>query len=165
MQVKEHAPPRVPELSEVRAQAEDRYTLETAMEAAMAAATDAERDLKAGRAWAEVSRRAPIGTPTAQFVSRADRTVPAEIISAAFNLTRPTEDQPVWGVARLPDGNAAVVEVSSSRSSTRALALEDRAARGLQHWQASARSTVSAYLEAIRGAAEVIRNEELFEVN
>lgn len=168
VRVDTHEPARERPFDEVRDQvtaaarlvAAQRQAAEQA-KAVVAQLTGGDEWLKITRAWQSDATGAPAHRP--RLLGRSSREVPAEIASAAFRAPRP-EGRARFGTAELGTGDAAVWMVSAVRPGSLAgLAQADGQREHDQARERSSQSDASVYVEALRAAADVDVNPQIFE--
>jgi peptidyl-prolyl cis-trans isomerase D len=133
------------------------------VELAQAAAEDAVKRLTAGESWDAVAKSVSANAtaaPTApKFISRADQDVPLEIRTTAFGEPKPAAAKPVYGDARLANGDAAVLALTAIREEPGDPKLEDMVMR--RQFAAQIASTeAQSYAAGARADAKVILNPQ-----
>jgi peptidyl-prolyl cis-trans isomerase D len=168
LRVAAHDPARARPLVEVRDQVVAAARLETAQHVAMEKAAAVATELSGGSDWAVVTRPWRSGPPESpsyqpRLVRRDEALVPVEIIREAFRAARP-EGRARFGTAQLGTGDAVVWMMSAVRTGTLATLSQDERQQVLK--AAHERSNVadaSVYMTAMRAAAEVDVNPQLFQ--
>jgi peptidyl-prolyl cis-trans isomerase D len=132
------------------------------VELAQSAAADAVKRLRAGESWDAVAKSVSANAaaaPTApKFISRADQDVPLEIRTTAFGEPKPT-DKPVFGAARLTNGDAAVMALSAVREEPGDAKQQDMMMRR-QYAAQIASGEAQSYAAGARADAKVILNPQ-----
>lgn len=154
LRIKEHIRPRQLTEDEVAAQITDVLTLQKAgdaLEASLSAELDklqqgAPRTAVSGAQW-----------QVAEAVGRADRSQPAEIMSAAFKLPHP-DQQPSYSLITLQDGSRAIVAVTAVTEPDLAdVTAEERQGMLSMLGQRVGQFEYEAMIEARKRAAEIER--------
>lgn len=163
--VKSYAPSRAKPLEEVRAEVTAAWRLEQAGQRAAARATEVVDSLSGGAAWpaAVAPWRGDGGTLEPKPFGRQDEAVPQAVRDAAFRSPGPS-GRARFGTAALPGGDVAIWTVTAVEKG-RLASLAD-AARRQAHDDArdrAAMSDASAYITALRKAADVDVNPQVFE--
>jgi peptidyl-prolyl cis-trans isomerase D len=161
----DHKLPQQKPLDAVRADVLLAWKKQRGVELAAAAAADAVKRLTAGEAWDAVAKTlsATASTPAAapKFIARADQEVPLEIRSAAFGEPKPA-GKPVYGDARLANGDSAVLALTAVREEPGDPKQQDMAMR--QQYAAQVASTeAQSYAAGARADAKVILNPQAIE--
>jgi peptidyl-prolyl cis-trans isomerase D len=168
VRVVSHDPARARPFEDVRDQVVAAARLDAGRRLAAEKAEAVATELSAGGDWAVVTRPWQSGgTAAASFqprpVRRDEALVPAEITSAAFRAARP-EGRGRFGTAKLGGGDAVVWMVSAVRPGTLATlspAERDKAVEAARERLNIADAAV--YIDALRAAAKVDVNPQLFE--
>jgi peptidyl-prolyl cis-trans isomerase D len=156
----EHRKPQPRPLAEVRDSIVATLTKEQEMQAALAAAQGAQKQLVAGTSFDAVAQELKVSADPAHFIGRQDPSVPAQVREAAFALPRPA-GKPEFRALSLADG-AAVVAVSGVRvaASHDSKTQTDRA---VQEANRLGTADALAYVEQVRRTADVRKNPKAFE--
>ncbi len=168
VRVAAHEPARARPLAEVREQVAAAARLEEAQRLAAERAAAVAAELAGGGDWMTVIRPwqpAAAAAPSQQprLVRRDETQVPVEITSEAFRAPRP-EGRPRFGTAKLGTGDTAVWMMSAVRTGT--LATLSPSERQSEFEGARERANIAdaaVYVSAMRAAAEVDVNPQLFE--
>jgi peptidyl-prolyl cis-trans isomerase D len=153
VRVLDHQKPRVPELAEVRVQAREALLTERASTAAREAAEAA-----ATQGVSSLAKAAP-----ARFADRRDASISASLREAIFALPRPQADTPVIRAIPLPEGGAAVVAVTATRTVPAEGDATLRRLRAQQVLSGQAQGVLAAYVEDMRNRADVTKNPNTFQ--
>ena len=163
VRVLEHRKPVVPPLDAVRAQVQEAALQERAADEARKAAASIAAAVTAGTAF-EAAVKSRGGSPeAARFIDRRDPSVPAEVRAAAFELARPSADKPQVKALRTANGDAAVVLLSRTRVLPAAGDAAARALRGQELAGRQGQGVVAAYIDDLRGKADITRNPQAFQ--
>jgi peptidyl-prolyl cis-trans isomerase D len=132
------------------------------VELAQAAAAEAVKRLNAGESWDAVTKSVSAdaaAAPTApKYISRADQDVPLEIRTDAFGQPKPA-GKPIYGTARLANGDAAVTELRAVREEPGDPKQEDMMMRR-QYAAQIASIEAQSYAAGARADAKVILNPQ-----
>jgi peptidyl-prolyl cis-trans isomerase D len=156
----EHRQPQPKPLAEVRDSIVATLTKEQEMQAALAAAEGARKQLAGGTSFDAVAQELKVSADPAHFIGRQDPSVPAQLREAAFALPRPA-GKPEFRALSLADG-AAVLAVSG----VRVAAAHDgkaQADRALEEAHRLGTADALAYVEQVRRTADVRKNPKAFE--
>jgi peptidyl-prolyl cis-trans isomerase D len=160
----DHKLPRQKPLDAVRADVLSAWKKQRGVELAAAAAADAVKRLTAGETWDAVAKTlsATSSAPAApKFIARADQQVPLEVRSAAFAEPKPA-GKPVYGEARLANGDSAVLALTAVREEPGDPQQQDMAMR--QQYAAQVAATeAQSYAAGARADAKVILNPQAIE--
>jgi len=161
----DHKLPQQKPLDAVRADLLAAWKKQRGVELAAAAAADAVKRLTAGESWDAVAKTlsatssAPAAAP--KFIARADQDVPLEVRTAAFGEPKPA-GKPVYGNARLANGDSAVLALTAVREEPGDPKQQDLAMR--QQYAAQVASTeAQSYAAGARADAKVILNPQAIE--
>ena len=161
----DHKLPQQKPLDAVRADVLSAWKKQRGVELAAAAAADAVKRLTAGESWDAVAKTlsatssAPAAAP--KFIARADQEVPLEIRTAAFGEPKPA-GKPVYGDARLANGDSAVLALTAVREEPGDPKQQDMAMR--QQYAAQVAATeAQSYAAGARADAKVILNPQAIE--
>lgn len=111
--VTENQPARVQQLEEIRTPITVALTREKASELASKKALEVEEKVKAGAELAELNADPAVTTSNQIDVGRFDTKVNANVRDAVFELPKPENGQPEYDLVELPNGDAAVVSLTS----------------------------------------------------
>jgi len=157
----DHKLPQQKPLDAVRAEVVAAWKKQRGAELAAAAAADAVKRLTAGESWDAVVKSAGATATPAKFVARSDQEVPLEIRTAAFGQPKPA-GKPIYSDARLANGDAAVIVLSTVREAPGDAALPDLATR--EQFAAQVASTeAQSYAAGARADAKVTLNPQAIE--
>lgn len=157
VRVTTHRKPRIPQLDEVRERVREAVVNERASMAARAAA-----DRLVARSGSGAAPTLPDAAPP-RFLDRRDASVPPALREAIFAMPRPTADQPAVRAVPLPEGGAAVVVVSATRTVPAEGDQMVRRLRAQQLVSGGAQGALAAYIEDMRNKADVTKNPNTFQ--
>jgi peptidyl-prolyl cis-trans isomerase D len=127
-------------------------------ELAAAAAADAVTHLDSGESWDAVAKSLNAAVSPPKFIGRAEQSVPMEIRIQVFGQQKP-QGKPLYGDARLPNGDAAVIALSAVREQPGDPNLKDDDLR--QQFAAQiASAEAQSYAAGARADAKVILNPQ-----
>ncbi|MDE2051670.1 MAG: peptidyl-prolyl cis-trans isomerase, partial [Gammaproteobacteria bacterium] len=110
-------PPHVKQLAEVRDSIIAALEKQRETAAALAAAQAARAQLVSGMPFDQVAKSLKVSIEPPKFVGRGDPSVPAEILSVAFDSAKPVHG-PVYEAVTLQNGGAALLAVTQMRTGT-----------------------------------------------
>jgi peptidyl-prolyl cis-trans isomerase D len=130
-------------------------------DAALTAAKAARAQLQSGTSFDQVAKSLNVSADPAKFIGRGDPSVPAEILSVAFDAAKPVHG-PVYEAVTLQNGGAALVAVTQIRSNAQPnkyleMALEQ------EQLQQTGNAAASGYLAEMRVTAKVRKNPDAFQ--
>jgi peptidyl-prolyl cis-trans isomerase D len=114
MRATDHKLPQQKPLEAVRTDVAAAWKKRRGAELAAAAAADAVKRLDAGESWDAVAKSLNVTVSPPKFVSRQDPGVPMEIRIQVFGQLKP-QGKPLYGDARLANGDASVIALSAVR--------------------------------------------------
>src|SRR5580700_3459589 len=114
MRATDHKLPQQKPLEAVRTDVAAAWKKRRGAELAAAAAADAVKRLDAGESWDAVAKSLNVAVSPPKFVSRQDPGVPMEIRVQVFGQLKP-QGKPLYGDARLANGDASVIALSAVR--------------------------------------------------
>jgi peptidyl-prolyl cis-trans isomerase D len=117
MRATDHKLPQQKPLETVRTDVAAAWKKQRGAELAAAAAADAVKRLDAGESWDAVAKSLNVTVSPPKFVSRQDPGVPMEIRIQVFGQLKP-QGKPLYGDARLANGDASVIALSAVREDT-----------------------------------------------
>ena len=131
------------------------------MDAALAAAKAARTELLAGTSFERVAKGLNVTADPPKFVGRGDPSVPAEILSAAFDAAKPVHG-PVYQAVSLQNGGSALIAVTQVRSSQQTnkylqMALEQ------EQVERNGNAEALGYMAEMRAKAKVRKNPDAFQ--
>jgi peptidyl-prolyl cis-trans isomerase D len=130
-------------------------------DAALAAAKNARAQLLSGSSFDQVAKSLDVTTDPAKFVGRGDPSVPAEILSVAFDSAKPVHG-PVYEAVSLQNGGAALVAVTQVRSNAQANKYLEQVMEQEQV-QRAGNAEAMGYLAEMRATAKVRKNPDAFQ--
>jgi peptidyl-prolyl cis-trans isomerase D len=163
--VKEYRPSQPRPLDEVRAEVIESARLEAAGKFAAARAGEIVTALQGGAAWAAsvAPWRGDGATMSPKAVGRQDEGVPAEVREAAFRGQAPA-GQPRYGLATMKTGDTAIWTVTAmEKGKVAGLAQDARRTAHDESRDRKAMSDATVYVTAMRAAADVDVNPQVFE--
>jgi len=163
VRVLDHRKPTKPPLAEVRAKVIDAATQERATAEARKAADSVVKLIGDGASFEQITKGLGLKPETARFIDRRDPAVPADVRAAAFELARPVGGKSQVKSLASANGDAAVVLVSQTRVLPAAGDAAVRAIRGQNLAGRQSQGTVAAYVEDMRGKADVTKNPQTFQ--
>jgi peptidyl-prolyl cis-trans isomerase D len=117
MRATDHKLPQQKPPEAVRTEVVAAWKKQRGAELAAAAAADAVKRLDAGESWDAVAKSLNVAVPPPKFISRQDPGVPMEIRVEVFGQLKP-QGKPLYGDARLANGDASVIALSAVREET-----------------------------------------------
>ena len=168
VRVAAHEPASARPFATVREQVTAAARLEEASRRAGEQAKSIIAELSTGKDWPSVTKRwqtAAVDPPSHQprLVRRTETGIPAQVMTAVFGAPRP-EGRPRFGTATLDNGDTAVWSVAAVRAGS--LGLLPPAERQREQERARERASTAdatAYVDALRAAADVDVNPQVFE--
>ena len=157
-----HRAPHVKPLADVRDSIVAALKTQRETDAALAAAQAARTQLLSGASFDQVAKNLKVKTDPPKFVGRGDPSVPAQILSAAFDAAKPVH-APVYEAVTLENGGAALIAVMQIRSG------EQQANRYLdqvleqEQLQRAGEADALGYLAQLRATAKVRKNPDAFQ--
>ncbi len=139
---------------------------EAARTAALAAAQAAAAKIGAGEALGTAAGAGVTVVPKQSIGRAGTEAVAAEVVKAAFKVTRPEPGKVTAGTAVLPNGDAAVFAVSAVHAGEAAVAPEQVAALRMQTAQRASQQAAlaefDAYIQELERTAKVKKNPDVF---
>jgi peptidyl-prolyl cis-trans isomerase D len=131
-------------------------------DAALAAAQAARQELRSGTSFDQVAKDLKVKADPPKFVGRGDPSVPADVLSAAFDAPKPLHG-PVYQALRLPQGGAALIAITQIRSG--AQQTNKYLEQALEQDQLQRRGEADAldYLAQLRATTQVRKNPDAFQ--
>lgn len=155
-----HAP-HVKPLAEVRDSIVAALQKQRETDAALAAAKTARTQLLSGTPFAQVAKGLKISIEPPKFVGRGDPSVPAEILSVAFDSAKPVHG-PVYEAVPLQNGNAALIAVTQIRTGSQANKYLEQAMEQEQI-QRNGDADALGYIAQLRAISKVRKNPDAFQ--
>ena len=131
-------------------------------DAALAAAKAARTQLQSGTSFAEIAKSLGITVDPPKFVGRGDPSVPAEILSVAFDSGKPVHG-PVYDAVTLQNGGAALIAITQIRSGTQQTNKYLEQALEQEQMQRNGNAEALGYLAELRATAKVRKNPDAFQ--
>ena len=154
-------PPHVKPLADVRDSIVAALQKQRETDAALAAAKAARTQLMSGTSFDQVAKNLKVSVEPAKFVGRGDPSVPAEILSAAFDSSKPTHG-PVYEAVTLQNGGAALIAVTQIRSGAQTNKYLEQAMQQEQV-QRNGDADAMGYIAQLRATAKVSKNPDAFQ--
>ena len=154
-------PPHVKPLADVRDSIVAALQKQRETDAALAAAKAARTQLMSGTSFDQVAKNLKVSVEPAKFVGRGDPSVPAEILSAAFDSAKPTHG-PVYEAVTLQNGGAALIAVTQIRSGAQTNKYLEQAMQQEQV-QRNGDADAMGYIAQLRATAKVSKNPDAFQ--
>jgi len=161
-QVVARHPPHVKPLADVRDSIVAALQKQRATDAALAAAKAARSQLQSGMSFEQLAKSLKVSVDPAKFVGRGDPSVPAQILSVAFESAKPVHG-PVYEAVSLKDGGAALIAVTQIRSGTQQTNKYLEQALQQEQLQSAGQADAMAYLAQLRATAKVRKNPDAFQ--
>jgi peptidyl-prolyl cis-trans isomerase D len=130
-------------------------------DAALAAAKAARAQLLSGASFDQVAKSLKVTADPPKFIGRGDPSVPAEILSAAFDSAKPVHG-PVYQALSLQNGGAALVAVTQIRTSQQTNEYLEQAL-AQEQLQRNGNAEAMGYLAQVRATAKVRKNPDAFQ--
>ena len=130
-------------------------------DAALAAAKAARAQLLSGSSFDQVAKSLNVTTDAPKFIGRGDPSVPAEILSVAFDAPKPVHG-PVYQAVSLQNGGAAVVAVTQIRTSQQPNKYLEQAL-AQEEVQRAGNAEAMSYMAQVRATAKVRKNPDAFQ--
>ena len=154
-------PPHVKPLTEVRDSIVAALQKQRETDAALAAANTARTQLQSGTSFAQIGKDLKVAVDPAKFVGRGDPSVPAEILSVAFDAPKPVQG-PVYQTVTLQNGGAALVAVTKIRSGAQTNKYLEQALQQ-QEVQRNGDAAARGYVAQLRATSKVSKNPDAFQ--
>ncbi|MGH8303746.1 MAG: peptidylprolyl isomerase, partial [Steroidobacteraceae bacterium] len=130
-------------------------------DAALAAANAARAQLQSGTSFDQVAKSLKVKVEPPKLVGRGDPSVPAEILSAAFDSAKPVQ-RPVYDTMTLQNGGAALIAVTQIRSGQQTNKYLEQALEQEQ-LQRDGDADALAYIARLRATSKVRKNPDAFQ--
>jgi peptidyl-prolyl cis-trans isomerase D len=161
----DHKLPQQKPLDAVRTDVVAAWKKQRGAELAAAAAADAVKRLDAGEPWDAVAKNLNVAVSPPKFIGRQDASVPIEIRVEVFGQPKP-QSKPLYGDARLANGDSSVIALSAVREEPGAAADDQKLEVGdLQRQFAAQIASMEAqsYAAGARADAKIILNPQAIE--
>jgi peptidyl-prolyl cis-trans isomerase D len=155
----DHKLPQQKPLEAVRAEVLAAWKKQRGAQLARAAAADAVKRLTSGESWDAVAKSLGETGTAPKFVSRTDQEVPLEVRTTAFGESKPA-GKPIYSVAELTNGDAAVIALSAVREEPADPKQPDNKAMRQQFAAQIASAEAQSYAAGVRADAKVILNPQ-----
>ncbi|MDJ0863296.1 MAG: SurA N-terminal domain-containing protein [Gammaproteobacteria bacterium] len=156
LRVKEHRPPTDRALEEVRDEIVSLLTDDKAREMAMAQGQLSLKALREGADAESIAKEHDLKWNLREAVARTDSSMPAVVVKRAFQLSRPSPGESVYGSTVLPSGDFALISLTavqdgepSASSKAARDALRASLERGLGE------EVFSGFLQALRASSSI----------
>ena len=154
-------PPHVKPLADVRDSIIAALQKQRETDAALAAANAARAQLLSGTSFDQVAKGLKVSAEPPKFVGRGDPSVPAEILSVAFDAPKPSHG-PVYEAVTLQNGGAALLAVTQMRNGTQTNKFLQQALQQEQ-LQRNGNAAALGYIAQLRATAKVRKNPDAFQ--
>jgi peptidyl-prolyl cis-trans isomerase D len=154
-------PPHVKPLADVRDGIVAALQKQRETDAALAAAKSARAQLLSGTAFDQVAKSLKVSVEPPKFVGRGDPSIPAEILSVAFDSSKPVHG-PVYQAVTLQNGGAALVAVTQIRNGAQTNKYLEQALEQEQ-LQRDGDADALGYIAELRATAKVRKNPDAFQ--
>jgi peptidyl-prolyl cis-trans isomerase D len=154
-------PPHVKPLADVRDSIVAALQKQRESEAAMAAARAARARLLSGAPFDQVAKGLKVSVEPPKFVGRGDPSVPADILSAAFDSAKPVHG-PVYEAVPLQNGSAALIAVTQMRTGAQTNKYLEQAMQQEQI-QRNGDADALGYVAELRATSKVRKNPDAFQ--
>jgi peptidyl-prolyl cis-trans isomerase D len=161
-EVAAHRAPHVKALAEVRDSIVAALQKQRETDAALAAAKAARAQLMSGASFDQVATSLKVKADPPKLVGRGDPSVPAEILSAAFDSAKPLHG-PVYDAVTLQNGGAALIAVTQIRSGTQQTNKFLEQALEQEQLQRTGEADALGYAAQLRATAKVRKNPAAFQ--
>lgn len=154
--------PHVRPLAEVRDSIVAALQKQREADAALAAANAARTQLQSGTSFDQVAKGLKVTVEPPKFVGRGDPSVPAEILSTAFDSAKPAHG-PVYDAVTLQSGGAALIAISQIRSGAQQPNKYLEQALQQEQIQSDGNADALGYVAQLRATAKVSKNPDAFQ--
>ncbi len=158
--VARHAPHAKP-LAEVRDSIVAALQKQRETDAALAAAKAARTQLLSGTSFEQVAKDLKVSAEPPKFVGRGDPSVPAEVLSVAFDSAKPMHG-PVYEAVPLQNGGAALIAVTQVRTGAQTNKYLEQAMEQ-QQVQRNGDAEALGYVAELRAISKVRKNPDAFQ--
>jgi peptidyl-prolyl cis-trans isomerase D len=155
-------PPHVKPLADVRDSIIAALQKQRETDAALAAAKAARTQLVSGTPFDQLAKSLKVTVDPPKFVGRGDPSVPAEILSVAFDAAKPVHG-PVYDAVTLQNGGAALIAVTQIRSGAQQTNKYLEQALEQEQLQRNGNADALGYLAQMRATAKVRKNPDAFQ--
>jgi peptidyl-prolyl cis-trans isomerase D len=157
-----HRAPYVKPLADVRDGIIAALKKQRETDAALAAAQAARTQLIAGSSFDQVAQNLKVKADPPKFVGRGDPSVPAQVLSVAFDAPKPVRG-PVYQAVPLQEGGAALVAITQIRSGAQQANGYLQQALEQEQMQSDGEAEALGYLAQLRATAKVRKNPDAFQ--
>jgi peptidyl-prolyl cis-trans isomerase D len=154
-------PPHVKPLADVRDSIVAALQKQRETDAALAAAQAARAQLASGTPFDQVAKSLKVSVEPPKFVGRGDPSVPADILSVAFDAAKPVHG-PVYDAVTLENGGAALLAITRIRSGAQANKYLEQALQQEQ-LQRNGDADALGYVAELRATSKVRKNPDAFQ--
>jgi peptidyl-prolyl cis-trans isomerase D len=155
-------PQHVKPLADVRGSIVAALQKQRETDAALAAANAARAQLQSGTSFDQVAKSLKVSTEAPKFVGRGDPSVPAEILSDAFDSAKPVHGA-VYDAVPLQNGGAALIAVTQIRSGGQTNNGYLERALEQEQLQRDGDADALAYIAQLRATSKVRKNPDAFQ--
>ena len=155
-------PPHVKPLADVRDGIIAALKKQRESDAALTAANAARTQLASGTSFDQVAKGLKVTVDPPKFVGRGDPSVPAEILSVAFDSAKPVHG-PVYQAVTLQNGGAALIAVTQVRSGGQQPNKYLEQALEQDQIQRDGNAEALGYIAELRATAKVRKNPDAFQ--
>ncbi|MGH8318489.1 MAG: SurA N-terminal domain-containing protein [Steroidobacteraceae bacterium] len=157
-----HHAPHVKPLADVRDSIVAALQKQRQTDAALAAAQAARTQLLSGTSFDQVAQNLKVKVDPPKFVGRGDPSVPAEILSAAFDSAKPVHD-PVYEAVTLQNGSAALIAITQIRSGAQQTNRYLEQALEQEQLERDGEADALGYIAELRATSKVRKNPDAFQ--
>ena len=157
-----HHPPHEKPLADVRDGIIAALQKQRESDAALAAANAARTQLAAGTPFVQVAKSLKVTAEPPKFVGRGDPSVPAEILTVAFDSAKPVHG-PVYQAVTLQNGGAALIAVTQIRASSQQTNKYLEQYLEQSQLQRDGSADALGYIAELRATAKVRKNPDAFQ--
>ena len=154
--------PHVKPLADVRDSIVAALQKQREADAALAAANAARIQLQSGTSFDEVAKGLKVSVEPAKLIGRGDPSVPAEILSVAFDAAKPVHG-PVYQAVTLQNGGAALIAITQIRSGGAQTNRYLEQVLEQQQLQRNGEADALGYIAELRATAKVRKNPDAFQ--
>jgi peptidyl-prolyl cis-trans isomerase D len=154
-------PPHVKPLADVRDSIIAALQKQRETDAALAAAKAARTQVLSGTSFDQVAKSLNVTVEPQKFVGRGDPSVPAEILSVAFDSAKPVHG-PVYEAVTLQNGGAALIAITRIRSGAQTNRYLEQVLEQAQ-LQRDGDADALGYVAELRATAKVRKNPDAFQ--
>jgi peptidyl-prolyl cis-trans isomerase D len=157
-----HHAPYVKPLADVRDSIITALQKQRETDAALAAAQAARTQLLSGTSFDQVAENLKVKVDPPKFVGRGDPSVPAEILSVAFDSAKPVHG-PVYEAVTLQNGGAALIAITQIRSGAQQANRYLEQALEQEQLERDGEADALGYIAELRATSKVRKNPDAFQ--